>query len=199
MAAISAPQITALNVTNLTCASTFGQVFIQATTSGGGALQYSLDGGITSQSSPLFQNLVAGEYTVTVTDQQNCNSFSNFSLVQPESPVFTSVEVEDASCTINDGVIEFEVAGGNQPYTYSIEFNGQGIFPVAQDSVAGFTAGTYQIFAEDSDGCVTDTTVTILSYNFPLIAAVNGIQPDCNSSNGSIEIQLANPPPANGS
>jgi gliding motility-associated-like protein len=161
-------------------------------------VSYSIDGGITAQSSPTFFDLPSGNYLVAVTNSLNCTISFPFTVFNPDLPVFSSFEVKDASCTGNNGVIDFEVNGGSPPYLDSIEANGSGIFyPLLSDSTAGYTAGTYQIIVEDNNGCRIDTTFTLLDYDFPIIDEIILTNPACNESNGSIEITLANPPVGN--
>lgn len=196
--AVDTPVINFAVITNPTCTSPTGQLLVNATNPGGGSLQYSINGGLNFQSSPVFPNLTTGNYTVTVINQQNCSASLSVTLLPPNVPVFTSFDIEHASCIGNDGAVNFTVSGGNAPYSYEVEFNGSGIFPIFDDSVSGFTGGTYQFFVEDASGCQIDTTITILSYSFPEISDIIIVQPDCNADNGSVEILISNPPPVQG-
>ncbi len=67
-----APVIDNISVTDATCGSANGSINITAS---GGALplNFSIDGGTTTQLNGLFENLNGGNYTITVTDNNGCS------------------------------------------------------------------------------------------------------------------------------
>ncbi|MGQ3013783.1 MAG: T9SS type A sorting domain-containing protein, partial [Flavobacteriales bacterium] len=99
--------------------------------------------------------LVAGTYTVTVTDSNLCQTTQNFTLT--ESPALAvQVSSADLSCFgANNGYAAVTVSGGVGPYTYS--WTGGG----ATDSIGGLTAGVYTVTITDSLFCTTQANVTI--------------------------------------
>src|SRR5690606_25433833 len=64
-------------------------------------------------------NLVAGTYTVTVTDTNGCTANTSFVIDQPIPLMIQSVSQVNVSCNGgNDGSAAVVVIGGNAPYTY---------------------------------------------------------------------------------
>lgn len=190
------PQTQILNVSvNYTLCNPNATSVVASISSGLSFLSYSIDGGITNQTSPTFNNVPPGNYILQVTDAFNCTSNYAFTVSNPSLPTFTSIEIRDANCVANSGVIEFDVVGGTGNYTYSMIFPSGSTSFVVSDSVSGLIAGSYTIIVEDANGCEIDTTVIIQSYTFPIIDQIILNNPSCNSSNGSIEIILSNPPP----
>lgn len=158
-------------------------------------LNFSINGGTTTQTSPIFTNVTPGNYVLQMIDLTNCISTYAFTVSNPAIPQFTAVTVTDASCIGNSGVINVDVAGGTGVYNYFITYSSGVTFPLPSDSVGGFVSGTYTITAEDANGCEVDTTVTVQFYGFPIIDQVVTTNPSCTANTGTIEITVLNPPP----
>ena len=136
---------------------------ITLTASGGvPTLQYSLNGG-PFQANPTF-NVVAGNHTVTVMDNNNCTLVK--SIIVTELAVLTMNTTQaNASCDGgNDGLITITASGGNTGYLYSIDginFQTSNIFNVAP--------GSYTITVKDNKGCISNTNLTVgLTSNFTM-------------------------------
>ncbi len=96
-------------------------------------------------------SIPAGSYTVTVTDNNNCEFQPTITVGQPNS-LANTVIVTDALCNENDegtyGFINQTITGGTQPYEYDWS-NGDTV----QDLDNVF-AGIYQVTVTDANGCV---------------------------------------------
>jgi gliding motility-associated-like protein len=134
---------------------------IHVTANGGtGTLNYSWsDGG----SGPDRVDLPAGNYYLTVTDENGCIVNENFTLTQPEE-LLVSMSPDDAICegqTIN---ISTQTVGGTEPYVYYWDLGagfsaGGNMLMVAPD-----TTTTYSVYVEDAHGCespIQSMTVTV--------------------------------------
>jgi hypothetical protein len=100
--------ITGLNPTDDYCGDGNGEIELLVT---GGVIPYtySLDNGVTTQSSPLFDNLNAGTYTVTVEDDAGCSLSETTTL--NENPVsIVNVQLTHTSCGNDNGEIEVPIA-----------------------------------------------------------------------------------------
>jgi gliding motility-associated-like protein len=97
-------------------------------------------------------NLIAGGYTVTVTDDSGCTATASVTLITTPSPSLGAVSVTNATCANPCGsVLSTNATGG----TGAI---GIGINPlVALNALCADT--TYTITATDTKGCTSTTTV----------------------------------------
>ncbi|HEX4878090.1 MAG TPA: hypothetical protein VFV31_15580 [Chitinophagaceae bacterium] len=120
---------------------------ITVNVSGGVApFNYSLNGG-TSQSSNIFENLGAGNYTVLVTDASGCQRTSQVTINEPLTAV--SITVTPGTILCNGGTTTVEVSGSGGTGTIT----GGGSFTVG--------AGTYTYTVSDENGCSASSTITI--------------------------------------
>jgi hypothetical protein len=140
------------SVTHVLCNGGNGTITIEA--SGGTApYQYILDSGA-PQSSKTF-TVVAGTYSVTVKDKNNCEkTLSDIVVSQPAAALSTAITATDLSCHsgVWDGKIEVVASGGTSPYTYS---NDGGTYYQNNGTFADLPIGAYGIVVKDANGCVT--------------------------------------------
>ena len=128
---------------------------VTATAAGGTTpYTYSLNGG-TYQSSNIFTALVAGTYTVTVKDANNCTvNTSAVTITQPASALAAGDDgISPASCSnVSDGAIPITVTGGTAPYSYS--WTGpNGFTSSVEDQVYNLAAGSYNVTVTDANSC----------------------------------------------
>ncbi|MEL6273886.1 MAG: SdrD B-like domain-containing protein, partial [Bacteroidota bacterium] len=117
-----------------------------------------------------ISNLMAGNYTVTITDANNCSIVSN-ATVQEASTVSIAGNVTNAVCNGEaSGAIDITPSGGTPSYTYNWS-NGA----TTQD-LTNVNAGTYMVTVTDANGCTDVATFTItqpdaisLNVNAPII------------------------------
>ena len=155
---------------------------------------YSLDGGVTTQTSPVFTGLTAGSYNVTVISSKGCEDTQAVTINEPTAlnatASSTPLSCDPADNTVNDAQITVNVTGGTAPYTYSIDgtnFVSSNTFDVSSDA-------TYTITIQDNNGCTTtvnETVPPLQRVNIDAVAVVQAIdctQPeiiDINVSGGS--------------
>jgi large repetitive protein len=105
------------------------------------------------------QNLCAGTYSVTVSDQNNCQITETFTITEPGAITFESASTNVSCYGGNDGSITFSnIQGGNPPYQYSVN-NGASF--QASPSFTGMTAGNHQLVVRDSNNCTASGTILI--------------------------------------
>ncbi|MCT8338426.1 Ig-like domain-containing protein, partial [Flavobacteriaceae bacterium TK19130] len=124
----------------------------------GGTAPYTFEwtpGGETTED--LF-NLVAGTYSVTITDANGCTTTNSATVSEPANPLaLTITEQNDIVCDAI-GSVTVEASGGTQPYSYNIDgggFQSSGTFGNLEE-------GSYTISVLDANGCTEEITVTIL-------------------------------------
>ncbi|MBU3675750.1 MAG: T9SS type A sorting domain-containing protein, partial [Chitinophagaceae bacterium] len=174
---ISEPTAVALTLTNTPISCIGGTSNLTASATGGnGLLFYSLDG-VNFQSSGTFNNLLAGAYTVTAKDGNNCSTSTVLNITQPTAVVL-SANATDALCNSANGALNFSATGGTGTISYTV--NG-----TTQTSPFATTAGTYTVVATDANACSVSTVLTVAQPSAVSLtaSAANAL---CNGINGSL-------------
>lgn len=127
-------------------------------TNGIAPYQYNLNGGVW-QSSVSFSGLAAGNYTAYVLDQNGCIDSVDFSIYQPVALALSFVYGNPLCYQSTDGYINLTINGGTMPYNYSID---GGTSMVATPNFVSLGSGTYNLFAQDFEGCTIDSQVTLV-------------------------------------
>jgi gliding motility-associated-like protein len=129
-------------------------------------------------------NLIAGAYTVTVTDANGCAATATVTITQPASAlVATTTQVMIACFGGSTGSVNMTPTGGTAPYTY-VWTGGS----TAQSAI-GVPAGTYTVVVTDANGCTTTISATITQPQAPLSLATTQVNVLCfGNSTGSIDL-----------
>lgn len=132
----------------------------------------------TTDTTEDIASLIAGTYTVSITDANGCTSTDTFDLTEP-TPVTSSTSSIPTSCGVNNGVAQVVAAGGDGPYSYA--WNS---IPIQNtDSATGLAAGQYNVTITDGNGC-NHTDSVIVNNLANLTASVTGqSNASCNGSN----------------
>jgi hypothetical protein len=145
--------------TSLTDASCFGASDgsgVISASGEGGPFSYQWSNGSTEE---MVENLSAGQYFVTVTNQEGCQKVDVVDIAQPEELIIHIDSIAGSAPGMEAGAIYAQLSGGFPPYTYYL--NGS---PVASwDQLA---PGDYQLSIVDGNGCssgVWDVTVPALT------------------------------------
>ena len=110
------------------------------------------------QNTQVATNLPAGNYTVTVKDNNNCISTATVSITQPPNLTIGTLTV-NATCSQLNGSAIASPLGGVGPYTYTWNSN-----PVQNTQAANnLGAGIYTVTVKDVNNCIKTTTVMITS------------------------------------
>ena len=155
-------------------------------TPSGGSLPYSFLWS-SSASSSTISSLVAGDYTITVTDSRSCTVVDTFTVINTGSPSISLVKVDSVSCNgLTDGAIDIDVAGGVGPYAYTWI----GTTQITQD-ITGLQAGGYSVIVTDFVGCTSTNSYTVYQPSAINISFPQLTNAACGSNNGSIVVAVS--------
>lgn len=147
-----------------------GTIWLQA--KGGNPSNYSFFWPDLGFSGPLT-GLVAGDYTVQITDGNGCQVTQVVSLGQPDSlgVAFSTALSQPISCDGNDGRLVAEVQGGVAAFTYTwTGVNSD------NNTAENLTPGSYALQVTDANGCTASTSTTLTAPD-PIMATLGNIEP----------------------
>lgn len=151
----------------------------------GGSIPYSFNWNSNTFTTQNIAGVVAGGYTVSVTDANNCTTDSTFFVDEPAAIVINVDNINHIDCNgSSTGSIDLNVTGGTTPYD-DFEWN-NGVFDT--EDIAGVNAGTYSFLVTDDNGCTKDS-LFVINDATPIIVTASISDVDCNGgSNGEIDI-----------
>ncbi|HEY3216020.1 MAG TPA: LamG-like jellyroll fold domain-containing protein, partial [Candidatus Eisenbacteria bacterium] len=130
-------------------------------------------------------NLLAGSYSVTVTDANGCTASTTVAISEPSALVLSQSHVDVLCNGGATGSIDLTASGGTPPYSYSWADG-----PTTEDR-AGLSAGSYSVTVTDGSGCTASTTVAI-SEPSALVLSESHVDVLCNGgATGSIDLSVS--------
>jgi gliding motility-associated-like protein len=179
------PQITDVNFESTTCGEENGSIEIIAS-GGTGELTYCIDGPVSDcNDNGEFFDLPAGDYDITVEDENGCTAESQVTIDPSIGPDF-DVYITPAHCGLANGCIELDGTEGVPPFTYSMNGASGPFGPVFEfcNKVSDF----YLVAIKDAQGCIYEEEVFLWEEDAPEIQDINITNPGCGETTGSIEI-----------
>ena len=131
-----------------------------------------------AQNTASATNLAAGSYTVTVTDDNGCNTNDNVTISEPDPLFAIPLLVNHVSCNgLSDGSATSIGVGG----TVAADYNYLWDDPTAQATATAtnLAAGTYTITITDDNGCSADSTIDITQPNALTATHTIDVQVSC--------------------
>ncbi|MDF2453061.1 MAG: hypothetical protein K0S26_2565, partial [Bacteroidota bacterium] len=174
------PIAIAFTQTNVSCFNGSNGAATSTVTGGTPAYSYSWSpGGATSQN---VTGLIAGTYTLTITDFLNCISTNTVTITQPPLLVASTTVTNETCNYLNNGSATASQTGGTSGFTYSWSPGGQ-----TSATISGLASGTYTVVVTDSKGCQS-TALAVITEPTPLvIGLINQVNVSCfGGSNGSV-------------
>ncbi len=111
----------------------------------------------TTATSQTINNLVAGVYTVTVSDANNCTAIDSVLVKAPTAVVAAAQQTQLVSCPgVADAAASASATGGTVPYSFSWSTG------ATSNIIQTIAAGTYSVTISDANGCL-DTASVIIS------------------------------------
>jgi len=165
-----------------------GSINITAEGGTGNSASYSyqwLD--LATNTTPNRLNLVANDYTVTVTDLNGCTQSKTITINEPNLLTDSIVTISDVSCfNGSDGKVELFMTGGTLPYSYSWS-NG-----TTNQNLLNAPAGTYTLNTTDGNGCQFSEDYAISEPATPLTLSTSATNVDCfGNTNGSATVNAS--------
>lgn len=171
-----------LTPTNVSC---FGgnNGAINLTTSGpGGPFSYNWGAGVSAQNRT---NLSAGNYSVTVIDNQSCPATASVTISQPAVLLSANVVATNSTCgSTSNGTAAANGTGGTAPYTYDW---GGGITSQTRQGLGG---GTYAVTVTDNNGCTASASATITQSSLIVLSA-SADSVACGASTGHVNVTVS--------
>lgn len=145
-----------------------------------------------TQNDPQWNSLSAGEYTITVTDENNCTKDFNFTINEPKSLSLISTKTVINHATgygLSTGSISIEATGGNGGYKYVWKDSSNTIIGTDNPTLYNIPAGSYTVTITDEKGCVITPPLPAFTVPEPTRPIVNEshIDAKCSGLFGSLQ------------
>jgi PKD repeat protein len=129
----------------------------------GGTSPYNYDWS-NNASSAVIQNLSAGQYTLTATDNTGCENTATAVIAEPEALNLTVFKSDITCFGLQDGTATASASGGTAPYSF--EWNNE----ANSNAISDLAEGSVSVTATDANGCTSSGSVEIVE---PSALAVN--------------------------
>ncbi|WP_052259581.1 T9SS type A sorting domain-containing protein [Flavobacterium sp. KMS] len=180
-----------LSVSNITLAGAQDNIVCVGTATGsasvipsGGIGTYTYSWFPSGGSGSIATGLIAGTYTVTVTDGILCQATKTFTIIETGTPISIVPTQTNVSCNGgSNGSATATATGGSGTLTYSWSPSGG-----TAATASGLTAGAYTVTVTDANGCSKPQAFNIIQ---PSLIVTSGTQVNvsCNGgSNGSATV-----------
>jgi hypothetical protein len=153
---ITQPNALTANTTqsNVLCNGGTGSAIV---TAAGGTGNYSYSWAPSGGNAATANNLLAGTYTVTVRDANNCSVTKDVIITQPSAAITSITSQTNVLCFgTATGTATVNATGGTGSYTYQWSPSGG-----TAATASNLSAGTYTVVIRDTNNCNISKTVTI--------------------------------------
>ncbi|MEZ4985456.1 MAG: SprB repeat-containing protein [Saprospiraceae bacterium] len=134
---------------------------------------------------PSLSNLQAGDYSLTLTDRNDCSVSDTFTVTQPDSLIVSWVVIQQPDCVGDtNGAIELQATGGTGSYTFLWQDGVQQSSPLR----TGLQAGNYAITVTDSNDCTAIISELLLQPISTLSITTQITPPACVGKTGSVQV-----------
>lgn len=159
-------------------------------TASGGTPPYTYDWSNNGSQNPdtdpqTMMGLLAGPYSVTVTDSTGCTAVAMVTIGQTQGPSVVVTVDMNATC-VAGGSATATASGGVGPYTYLWSFNSQ-----TTQTATNLPPGTHTVTVTDANGCMTTGSVTITQTDAPDAIISSSTPSACASNSGSATVSAS--------
>ncbi len=147
-------QFTNIVVQDVSCSGGSDGSISLLTTGGTAPYNYTINN-IANGNSGIFTNLGIGQYNIVVTDTLGCQQDTTLTISEPPNALSITQNFMVPNLCKGDsaGALGVLASGGTAPYQYSLG----GVNYQAGGNFNSLAAGFYQLFAQDANGCITDS------------------------------------------
>ncbi|PKP20244.1 MAG: hypothetical protein CVU05_09540, partial [Bacteroidetes bacterium HGW-Bacteroidetes-21] len=143
-----------------------------------------------SQTTSIATNLCAGNYSVSVIDNNGCIASTNVTITQPLVLAIANITSTSPPCNGScNGTASVIVTGGTTPYNYSwsggLPFGGNA--PTAA-STGGICSGAMTILITDANGCTTSGNRLINEPSFISLATTIHNETCSGTADGNVSV-----------
>ncbi len=190
------------SISAATCSNANGKIVVtifDTSSSRKGPYSYEWSNGINNLNSPEMRdsivNLIAGSYTIKVTDGNGCfvrggggvsgTTNPEGFLVWSNSPITTAQSATPSNCF--DGTAKVTPANGTAPYTYLWN-----TIPVQSGQTAtGLSPGIAEVTVTDAVGCSRRVFISVPAGPNSLQANSSIVPETCDQSNGAVNLTVS--------
>ncbi|MBK7148840.1 MAG: SprB repeat-containing protein [Bacteroidetes bacterium] len=160
-------------VTNVLCNGANTGTINLSCSGGTSPYSYNWGGGVLLEDR---SNLSAGNYTVTITDNNSCSTTAGFIVAQPSAPLSVNPSFNPIACFGGTTTLSLNAAGGTLPYSGA--------------QAVSVSAGVYNYSVIDFNGCNVTGNVTIPQPS-QLNADATDITIPCSGGSGTVTVTAA--------
>ncbi|HRI58178.1 MAG TPA: T9SS type A sorting domain-containing protein [Saprospiraceae bacterium] len=172
----------AISGTNATCFGANNGTAEVALTGAADPVVYAWSNGANTQT---VANLTPGQYTVSVTDGNNCPASLNINITEPLQLAANATATNESFAGANDGTASANPTGGTSGYTYLWSNS------ATTQAITNLAPGSYTVTVTDANGCTDVKTTVVNSFNCVIDVATTILNVTCaGANNGSVTLAL---------
>jgi gliding motility-associated-like protein len=178
--------ISDVQATPTSCGLSNGSITIIA--QGGNDISYSIDG-FNFHDENLIDLLPSGDFYIYIMDQNGCLDQEGISISESEPLHLDSLQITHPTCGSQNGIATIYISNGSGALSYMLAQSASQFSPTFNQ----LSHGMYAWSVIDEAGCLLTGNMELSTAGSIEIEMLTAQAADCNSSNGSISIQLENP------
>jgi gliding motility-associated-like protein len=174
-------EVTGTTIPNTSCNSPNGSIDVSVNTSGTYSYAWS-----TGEDTEDISSLAAGNYIVTVTNEDGCAISASFSITDQSGIIeINGITTMNTSCGSPNGSIDITISPAD---SYTFEWSSGDV----TEDLQSIDEGIYTLTVTGSDGCTASSTFTITNQSSEFqLSATTSDNTSCTDPNGTIDLTIA--------
>lgn len=172
---------------NINCGGTStGNIYVTVTGGNGGNTYTWTSNGATVGSGEDLTGVIAGNYTISITDVNGCSATSGFTITEPY-PLYLNIAAFNNVLCFGDtsGAIDITANGGVPAYSYSWNTG------ATTEDISNLLDGTYNVTVTDANGCSVSISQVITSP-LSVTSSITTVDVNCYGDNdGSADLTVS--------